>query len=143
MTITRKRATISFGGSEAATYVFLIVSFSNGEKQWIVKSSDEDIHEFWLENKSGNVIASWELNSAWKQVTWNSTSEIVYYRALEPNTKLENSELIAGSVINVSDKILPEDLEGKGIPDIKFQAKVVQANGFANAAAAWNSVKGK
>lgn len=135
----KKRATVDFGGSEAATYVFVEITAPNWE-------FDEDKKEFSyvIPPVSGDKIAmQWAVDDAWKFLEADNGT-YVYYCALAPNTKLKNADIIANEgKITVSDKITKSEIKTMIDITIELRAIVVQSGGFANPAAAWKSVKDK
>lgn len=138
-----KSATVSFAGSEAATYVFVEVSVSD---HWTYSAIDVD-----SDDKEENVFTmaggkiSWTVDDEWTKLSDN-----VYYRELAPNETLTDANIIADDVITVSHKITRGEMldiakVGAEMQNIvvTFRASVVQSNGFASATAAWTSLSGK
>lgn len=128
----KKKAEVTFEGSESATYVFVEVKLSN---HWTC---------------SGGVFTMTSGKISWKMASgWQRLSDTVYYQELAPNTAL-NADIIADGLVTVSDSITRYEMTqiGKiGEKDEKisvtFGAQVVQSNGFASAQAAWESLAGK
>ena len=115
---------VSFTGSESATYVFLEVD----SESWVYADG----------TFSQNGQLSWELADGWT----NLEGTTVFYRSLDPNDTLSDVPVIWGSTITVSDTITRDSIED--LEDtLSFQASVVQSNGFANADAAWDSLSRK
>lgn len=132
----KKKATVSFDGSEAATYVFVEVELSDnwtGPDTFKVSSTD-----------GTTAYMTWKIADGWTYLGQYEKG-YVYYKALEPNTKLDKADIVAEEgKIEVSSQI-PTITGNNNINDtyIKFHAKVVQANGFENVTQAWASISGK
>lgn len=131
------RVQVSFTGSEAATYVFVDVTPTGG---WIMS---DDHMAFSL--KSGTkVLVRWSVAADWTYLK-STDAGAVYYRALPPNTPLNNVDVLADEgTITVSELITKSELAA--LPDvlsIRVRATVVQAGGFASPEAAWDSVSAK
>lgn len=124
-----KDVEINFGGSEAATIVFVAVRVTN-----------------WQATDNGMVFTdsqaqlSWSVASGW---TFLEKDEdlYVYYRKLEPNITLENVDFIENGEIQVSSSGTTELYASYPETQITVKGYVVQANGFETVADAWNSVK--
>lgn len=130
-----KKATVDFAGSESATYVFVEIVPSDG---W------QETYGYTFSYISNDKIAmQWSVNEYWELLT-DENGIYVYYRALVPNTALEGVDIIADNGrIFVSDQISKSELGSMVNISIKLRAAVVQAGGFANPEAAWNSVAAK
>lgn len=140
----QKQATVSFTGSEAATYVFVEVMPSD---KWSVGTDNFAFTT--LDSK-----LSWAVANGWNYLK-DTSSPWVYYIALGPNVALNKNIIadISGDSTNgniaVSDEITKSELakltddSDNPILSIKFQAYVVQSGGFETPAAAWASVSGK
>lgn len=124
--------------SEVDTIVFVSVKVV-GDTEDYKWTYDEGTYTF----KYGNYI-SWSVeNSKWKTLGLHAgTGKYVYYTVLEANEALSATDFIANNgTITVSDSLtktvigkFPENLS------IDIQAALVQANGFENVQAAWNSI---
>ena len=118
--------------SEVDTIVFVSVDVVGAG--WTYNSSTKTFNY-------GEYI-SWSVADGWDTLGLHAdTGKYVYYVTLEANHALEKKDFIKGGVITVSDKLtkaviktLPADLS------IDIQAALVQANGFENVQAAWNSI---
>lgn len=139
-----KKAMVSFSGSEAATYVFAEVVVS---ENWTHVEDSDTFHI-----SSGNIAyLQWQIADGWTYLMAesgaNNEKRYIYYRELAPNVTLDKTDIVGnGGVITVSSQIpiiLQNGLNELDDTYIKFQARVVQSSGFADAAAAWNSVKRK
>ncbi len=122
-----KKAVVSFGGSESATYVFVKIELSGG---W---------------TKTGNSFSinglSWSVADGWSYL---DGSEYVYYRALAPNDTLSDADIISdGGKITVSDEITKSEIASMTGIKIDLTAYVVQSNGFDSVTEAWASVSAK
>lgn len=134
-----KRVQVGFKGSEAATYVFVKAELSGNWKGSGVAGTIDTFKI--LSADESTAYLKWQIENGWKYLS-KSGNEYVYYKEVDPNTKLTDVDIVADEgLITVSSKILSgTSFDGTYI---KFQAKVVQAGGFADAAAAWNSVSSK
>ena len=124
-----KDVEISFGGSEAATIVFVAVSVTN----WQVTADGINYTD-----SQGQL--SWSVASGWKFLEKDGNL-YVYYRELEPNTTLENVDFIKNGEISVSSSGTMDLYASYPETQITVKGYVVQANGFETVADAWNSVK--
>lgn len=126
--------TVSFEGSESATYVFVEV-ITDGT--WTVTG-----------NKTFSALdnqLSWEMADGWTYHTTSTSSGLttyVYYRALIPNETLTNVPVMESGYY-VSAGISAADLNSMGVDPfaVNFRASVVQSNGFASVSAAWTSLE--
>ena len=122
-----KDPVLSFGGSEAACFVFLKLEATG----WT--TSDGSTYT------AANGHVSWSLKTdGWKSFKHSVTDETIYYRYLQPNTALSGVQLITDNTVTVSDNLLNSELRAmeENYPDnlgITFNAYVVQASGFLNA----------
>lgn len=137
-----KDVEVDFGGSESSTYVFVEMILSNG---W----DTEDNYHFVY----GNDYLVFDINKYDSSSTtgWNLVpgTSYVYYIELDPNTPLTDYDVIAninddtkGDVV-VSTSIIKSIIESLNNISIKFQATVVQSNGFNSVTDAWNSINSK
>lgn len=144
----KKQATVTFTGSEAATYVFMEVTLS---EHW--KKADDGQTFFIKDENATEKQLEWAVADGWLFLVQNGNT-YVYYRELAPNTPL-TAEFIADSgKIAVSSSIKRADMANirkykvgnveyeKNIK-INLRASVVQSNGFENATAAWSSISPK
>lgn len=134
---------VGFTGSEAATYVFVELKV----KGWT--TGNHTSFSLLSNQLQWSIAPGWTYlpNSA---ATGGGYTTYVYYRELGPNTAIPTAdpafsgEVIANTTITVSDTVTRTDLaaltDDNGSMD--FRATVVQATGFADAAAAWASVSG-
>lgn len=151
-----KQAVVSFGGSEAATYVFLEVVVSD---HWSYNN-----RVFSAEN--GKI--QWTIQDSWTKL---NTDGLVFYKTLEPNQIMasqsdigpdEATNAVSGDVfvvttedkdanrdgkkaysVTVKSDITRNQLETLTGVSVSFRASVVQANGFDSVAAAWQSLSAK
>lgn len=119
---------IDFGGSEAATIVFVAIK----APEWKVTNKTS------FTDSKGQL--SWSVVSDWKHLESDQDLH-VYYRELEPNEALQSAGFIENGKIQVSPSGTVEMYAS--YPKTLFTVKgyVVQANGFATVADAWNSIK--
>jgi len=128
-----KQLEVSFEGSEAATYVFVIVKVS--DSKW---GYDEANRRFYV----GTDSLEWKVQSGWEYLKQDGFSR-VFYKFLAPGTELEEVPFIADGKIKVSGTINETTLNDMNGTGITFQAKAVQAGGFDDPATAWESVKNR
>lgn len=129
-----KKATVSFSGSESATYVFVEIMPTG----W---SATDDVTFALLSN--GKTAMQWSIADGWVFLK-SDNGTYIYYRELAPNLELVTADIIAGSgKITVSDQITKSEIKAMTDVSIKLRATVVQSGGFENPEAAWNSVAAK
>ena len=134
--------TVSFSGSEAATYVFAEVVLTDS-KQWTRSNKT-------FQMLNGKI--HWDMAEGWTRLD-SAAERHVFYCALAPNATLDNAELIKGGDIFVATDVTRT--EHKSLftpatestpavyPTITFHLSVVQSHGFANVDAAWASLAAK
>ena len=126
-----KKATVSFSGSESATYVFVEITPS--------KWSTTDNKTFSLMS-NGKTAMQWNVAEGWLFLK-SDNGTYIYYRELTPNTELIATDIIAeNGKIAVSNQITKSEIQVMTGISIKLRATVVQSGGFENPEAAWNSV---
>lgn len=123
-----KNATVTFAGSESATYVFAQITLTGN---WTVTGNQFAIRD------GGKDLLSWAVDGDWKPVTGTT---YVYYRELAPNVPLTADIVADNGKITVSPEITRSQLKTMTDISIEFSAAVVQSGGFADAKAAWASV---
>ena len=129
-----KKATVSFSGSESATYVFVEITPS--------KWSTTDNKTFSLLS-NGKTAMQWNIAEGWLFLK-SDNGTYIYYRELTPNTELIATDIIAeNGKIAVSNQITKSEIQVMTGISIKLRATVVQSGGFENPEAAWNSVAAK
>lgn len=129
-----KKATVSFSGSESATYVFVEITPS--------KWSTSDNKTFSLMS-NGKTAMQWNVAEGWLFLK-SDNGTYIYYRELTPNTELIATDIIAeNGKIAVSNQITKSEIQVMTGISIKLRATVVQSGGFENPEAAWNSVAAK
>ena len=119
-----KKAVVNFGGSEAATYVFLEVELAGG---WT-----------YADGTFANGGLSWEMAEGW---TYLAGSTHVFYKELAPNETL-SAGIIKNDTITVSEDITKATIDALA-GAITFRASAVQSHGFDSVDAAWASLSGK
>jgi hypothetical protein len=120
---------ISFGGSEAATIVFVAVKVT----KWQATADGLDFTD-----SKGQL--SWSVASGWTFLEHDGDL-YVYYKELEPNTTMESVDFIKDGIIQVSSSGTTEIYASFPETLLSVKGYVVQANGFETVADAWNSVK--
>ena len=129
-----KKATVSFSGSESATYVFVEITPS--------KWSTSDNKTF-SRMSNGKTAMQWNVAEGWLFLK-SDNGTYIYYRELTPNTELIATDIIAeNGKIAVSNQITKSEIQVMTGISIKLRATVVQSGGFENPEAAWNSVAAK
>ncbi len=129
-----KKATVSFSGSESATYVFVEIMPTG----W---SATDDVTFALLSN--GKTAMQWSIADGWVFLK-SDNGTYIYYRELAPNLELVTADIIArNGKITVSDQITKSEIKAMTDVSIKLRATVVQSGGFENPEAAWNSVAAK
>ena len=129
-----KKATVSFSGSESATYVFVEITPS--------KWSTTDNKTFSLMS-NGKTAMQWNVAEGWLFLK-SDNGTYIYYRELTPNTELIATDIIAeNGKITVSNQITKSEIQVMTGISIKLRATVVQSGGFENPEAAWSSVAAK
>ena len=144
-----KKVTVSFGGSEADTFVFISLE----AKGW----ESTDGRSFTLKDGEGKDLLSWSVVDNWTPLMQEEIREggkvtgtrYVYYVLLDSNVPLAAQQVIKDDTITVSVSSIPvyEALQGTTL-HLNVTATAVQANGFYTAendtelkaaTAAWNS----
>lgn len=136
-----KDITVSFGGSESDTFVFVELDTPG----W---TQDAAKYAFAL-TRGDATIMSWEVDGEWSYLS-SADNKHVYYMLLDANNKLDEQKVIKDGVITVpvATQANYNALAGINL-NINATAQVVQANGFynsdaddmsTNAAAAWASL---
>lgn len=125
-----KDAEVIFGGSEAATYVFVKIEAEG----W---TADEAGRTFTVSH-NGAELMRWSVDEDW---TLLPGSTYVYYRPLAPNTTLSD-DIIADGAIAVTKAVTEANIDMTR-SSISLRAYAVQSSGFDGPEAAWNSVSGK
>ena len=129
-----KKATVSFSGSESATYVFVEITPS--------KWSTTDNKTFSLMS-NGKTAMQWNIAEGWIFLK-SDNGTYIYYRELDPNTELVAADIIAeNGKVSVSDQITKSEIETMTGISIKLRASVVQSGGFDNPESAWSSIAAK
>ena len=125
-----KKAVVTFGPTEVATYIFVEAELS---KSWALGGDEMTFSAI-----GGDI--SWSIADGWKHLSSaaGATSTVhVYYRELKPNETL-SADIIEGGVIDVSENLTRNEMPTENY-FINFRATAVQAGGFAKAEDAWAS----
>lgn len=138
MTIHRNTS-ISFGGSEAACYVFLRVTTAEFTK------ADDFAYRYGT--VSGKTI-DFAVDNGWTFLKTDNGAS-VYYTVTDPNEALNAKPVLQNGTIIVGASLTRADIEAlPSTLNVAFDAYAVQLDGFgdyateaAHAAAAWDSVK--
>ena len=127
----QKKVTVSFDGSEAATYVFAKVEVP------LWSTTNNYAFSYGTNQLQFSIAAGWTYLS-------NADGTYVYYRALEPNTPLASADVIANEGnITVSDQITKTEIQSMTDISINLTAAVVQIGEFESPADAWASLAAK
>lgn len=130
-----KKAVVSFEGSEASTYIFVKVTPSSD-----FTTTDNKSFAVW---RDGQRKMQWEIADEWVFLETDKDGGWVYYRTLAPNTPLEADILADSGRITVSDSITKAEISTMNTISIGIRAFAVQNAGFADPAAAWESLGSK
>ncbi len=134
-----KNPAVDFESNELAAYVFVKIDAKN----WTFNNTD---NSFSITNETKEPIdrLKWAVNTtAWNKLSVNN--EMVYYIYVPAGTELKGVTIIKDNQITVSSNITNSEMTEiqESISNITFTSFAVQANGFENAIAAWNSVSSK
>lgn len=127
-----KDARVVFGGSEAATYVFVKLSTT---ENW----ATADNKTFTISD-NGTELMSFAVADGWTHLESG-----VYYMTLAPNTALTGDtavDIIKDGKITVTRDVTEANIVKTG-STITLRAYAVQSSGFASAQDAWSSVSAK
>lgn len=142
----RKKASVVFEGSEAATYVFLRVKHSqhweydSTNNRFIINPQNREQAPIYI-----TMDSKW--TTSWVPVEENSTT-VIFAMQLAPNVKLDTTtgsifaddgEIVVSPYLNMTDINAIYD-KGTKIT-ISLDAIAVQSGGFADINAAWSAVK--
>lgn len=134
-----KDAEVTFGGSEAATYVFVKIT----AEKWTV---GEDNMTYTISD-GGKLLMSWSVADEWTcLLTATDGSRVYVYKTdnnniVAPNTAL-NEAVIKDGTITVTRDVTEANI-AMTESTITLRAFAVQSSGFASDLAAWNSVSAK
>lgn len=123
-----KDARVVFGGSEAATYVFVKLSTTGS---WATAD-----HKTYTISDGNTELMSFAVADGWSYLAPG-----VYYKIVAPNTAL-NEAVIKDGTITVTRDVTEANIAQTG-STITLRAYAVQSSGFASAQDAWNSVSAK
>lgn len=130
----QKKAVVDFGGSEAATYVFVEIT----PTKW----TTTDNATFSL-SSNGMAVMQWRIADGWAFLKLDNGT-YVYYRELAPNTTLDKVDVFADDgKITVSADITASALKTLTGVSVKLRASVVQSGGFEDPAAAYDAITSK
>lgn len=124
----RRQSYVSFGGSEAQSFVFVKIS-ADEVWAWNVRK---------LEAVSdGITLAALEVDSGW---TWLKNG--VFYRELSPNEAIDKAPVFANDGKTILPAIAMEKLAALENTSVSVEVIAVQANGFESVQVAWSAVGG-
>jgi len=124
----KKDAKVQFGGSEAATYVFVKIEAEG----W---TADTANGKFTVTD-NGKELMSFAVADGWTHLESG-----IYYMTLAPNKPLE-ADIIKDGKITVTRDVTEANI-AKTKSTITLRAYAVQSSGFDGPGAAWNSVSAK
>lgn len=127
----QRQTYVSFGGSEARTYLFVHITTAGGGWKW---------------QQDGKLVAiANEVQLAVLEVykDWNQYIDGVFYLELEPNTKIDKLPVFDNDGIMTLPKVGMDKLNVLTDSSISVEVVAVQANGFESVQDAWNAVGGK
>lgn len=124
----KKSIKVAFGGSEAATIVFVKVDAPGWTTQNGRKFTDSQ----------GQL--SWSVADSWTYLPTNDGA-YVYYITLTPNKNLPATEFIQGGVVQVSEEGEALEIYSKYPPtSFTVTAYAMQSNGVNSVAEAWSAL---
>ena len=131
-----KETKVTFEGSEASTFVFVIITASNHFKR--------DGNTLKILNNNSTTVGTLVVANDWNYVTQDG-DQFVFCKALDPNVELSQNQVfatqngVAGGVA-VPNTVTASDLSflSSNIT-LSVKAIAMQSAGFANAADAWLS----
>ena len=135
-----KEAKVIFGGSEAATYVFVKLSVSD---EWQIGTDNMT----YTVSDNGTELMSFAVADGWTYLLTATDGSRVYVytedskNILAPNTAL-NEAVIKDGTITVTEDVTEANI-AETASSITLRAYAVQSSGFAGAQDAWNSVFAK
>lgn len=118
-------ATVTFTGSESATYVFL-------EVEGAAAGNANSVTPF-------SKGPAWTVAEGWEYL--NDGAIHVYYRSLAPNQTLTNAALFTSDTATVDETLKAKDISDMSSVFPGFRTSVVQSNGFETPADAWASLE--
>lgn len=130
----KKAIRVSFGGSEAATIVFVAAKTTG----WIAAENGLD---FSFGNEGRGL--TWSVDSDYWTYLKNEGGVYVYYKVLDPNSEFKDTPFIEQDTVKVSENGTVADYisyaEGENCR-IDITAYAVQANGFESVEDAWKAL---
>ncbi len=132
----RRQTNVSFGGSEAQTYLFVKIGYDENVWQWKDGTKLQTITTYTDEHLP---IAQLELASNWTKL---EDALGVFYLEVPSNTVIEKQPVFANSGVVDLPAVGMSKLQGLVNTSITVDVVVVQANGFESVQDAWNAVKG-
>ena len=139
--VGKKEAYINFEGSEAATYVFVVIEASS---HWTCSGNTIAMYD----QSKRDMLVSLKIDSSWSLVS-NDNSKFVYAISLTPNQTLTKKQIfdvqsnVQGGIIVNSEmnKADIDYLNTVGKINLNLSAIAVQSGGFVDYSAAWESIK--
>lgn len=136
----RRQTNVSFGGSEAQTYLFVKIGYDKDVWQW-QDGTKLQTNAAYTDKQTGSdlPIAQLELASNWTKL---EDALGVFYLEVPSNMVIEEQPVFANSGVVDLPAVGMSKLQGLVNTSITVDVVVVQANGFKSVQDAWNAVKG-
>ncbi len=124
-----KNVLVTFAGSEASTIVFITVETPG----WTLSNKS-------FTDSKGQL--SWSVDDGWTYLRTDGNTHVFYY-SLDPNEPMDKTPFIKDGEIQVSENGTVAMYRDYPETSFTIQGYVVQANKFANASEAWESISSK
>lgn len=125
-----KNVLVTFAGSEASTIVFITVETPG----WTLTNKKN------FTDSQGQL--TWSVADGWTHLETDGSTHVFYY-SLDPNEKMTNTPFIKDGKIQVNTNGTVDMYYDYPETSFTIQGYVVQANKFATAAEAWESISSK
>ena len=125
-----KNVLVTFAGSEASTIVFITVETPG----WTLTNKKN------FADSQGQL--AWSVADGWTHLETDGSTHVFYY-SLDPNEKMTNTPFIKDGKIQVNTNGTVDMYYDYPETSFTIQGYVVQANKFATAAQAWESLSSK
>ena len=131
-----KETKVTFEGSEASTFVFVIITASN--------HFERDGNTLKILNDNATTIGTLIVANDWNYVTQDG-DQFVFYKALAPNVELSQNQVFAAQNGVAGGVAVPNTVTASDLSfltsniTLSVKAIAMQNTGFASAADAWSS----
>lgn len=131
-----KETKVTFEGSEASTFVFVIITASNHFKR--------DGNTLKILNNNSTTVGTLVVSNDWNYVTQDG-DQFVFYKALDPNVELSQNQVFAAQNGVAGGVAVPNTVTASDLSlltsniTLSVKAIAMQSAGFASAADAWSS----